>query len=114
MVSFFFLYKKKGQLLPLAREEINLKLHGFPKLGVRNMNIEPSRCSCYTIGVNFISVFLILNPCLTEKFSARDWDGIKQVMELTMVDDWHCADKRVSDCSSVSFIPVPTLEANMH
>lgn len=74
MVSFF-LYRKKGQLLPLAREEINLELHSPPELWVRNMDIQPSRCSCYTIGVNFISVFLILNPRLAEKFSARDRDS---------------------------------------
>jgi hypothetical protein len=63
--------------MPLAREEINLKLHGFPELRVRNMNIKPSRRSCHTIGVNFISVLLILNPRFAEKFPARDWNSVE-------------------------------------
>ena len=77
------------------------------------MNIKPGCCPRYIVGINFISVFLVFGPRFTKKLSARDWNGVKQGMEFTVVDDWYCADKRSSNCFGVSSVPISALEADM-
>lgn len=100
-------------LLVLRCEKVQLVLHCFSKLNVRNMDIQPSDSLTDAHRVDNLGVLSVLKPSLPQKRAIGHRYGAEFGMELTMPHDWHRTDKGVADSFSVATAPISPLVADM-